>query len=134
MVKRALDVPKDSFDQQQVLITRVVHVEAYLLHGISDVGARERQVLEGTSKTSVLRRIGDRRASLSGELGRCVHGSRRRVAGAHASTLEYLESVLSLREKHPLRVTSNGKAEEVMKLAQVSHGELGAEGGDDSLE
>lgn len=56
------------------------------------------------------------------------------MAGAHASTLEYLESVLSLREEQPLRVTSNGKAEEVMKLAQVSHGKLGAEGGDESLE
>lgn len=54
MVKRALDVPKNSLNQQQVLITWVVHVEAYLMHGISDVWSSERQILEGSSKTPVL--------------------------------------------------------------------------------
>ena len=47
--------------------------------------------------------------------------------------LENIESVLSLGEEHPLGVTSNGKAEEVMELAQVSHGKLSAESGDDTL-
>ena len=47
--------------------------------------------------------------------------------------LENLESVLSLREEHPLRVASNGKAEKVMKRTQVRHGELGAESGDETL-
>jgi hypothetical protein len=48
-------------------------------------------------------------------------------------TLENLKSVLCLGEKHPLEVPSDGKAEEVMKIAQVSHGELRTESGDWAL-
>jgi hypothetical protein len=55
------------------------------------------------------------------------------LARVHARTLENLESVLCLGEKHSLEVTSDGKAEEVMKIAQVGHGELRTESGDWAL-
>jgi hypothetical protein len=134
VTKRALDVPKNSFDQSQVLIPRVVNVKTNLLHGVGDVRTSECQVLKSTRQAVVGGGIGDRTTSLGCKLRRGVHRRGRGVAGAHAGTLENLESVLDLGEKHPLGISSDGKAEEVMKLAQIGHGELSTEGGDHALE
>lgn len=109
-----------------------MHVQADLLNGIGNVRAGERQILESTSNAAVGRRVNDMGTS-SSKLGRSVHGHQGRVARAHASTLENLESVPSLGKEHPMGITSNGKAEEVMKLSQVGHGKLDRESGDDAL-
>jgi len=60
VTKRALDVPKNSFDQSQMLIARVVHVKTNLLHGVGDVRTSECQVLKSTCQAAVGRGIGDR--------------------------------------------------------------------------
>jgi hypothetical protein len=64
-VQSALDVPKNTFDQGQVLIVGVVHVETNLvihvetnlLQDVCDVRTGESQLLENTNKTSICRRI-----------------------------------------------------------------------------
>jgi hypothetical protein len=65
--------PKNSFDQDRMLITRVVHVEANLLHDLGNIRTSECQVLKCARETTVLRRINNRISGFSGELGRGVH-------------------------------------------------------------
>ena len=62
----ALDVAKNTLDQREMLVSRIVHVKADLLHGVRDVWTCERQVLQGTGETAIFRRIGDGRASGGG--------------------------------------------------------------------
>jgi hypothetical protein len=50
-----------------------MHVEANLLDDIGDVGAGERQVLEGPSEAHEVSRISNRRPRLDRDLGLRVH-------------------------------------------------------------
>jgi hypothetical protein len=54
----------------------IMHVEANLLDDVGDVGASERQVLEGPDETPEVSRINNRRSGLDGDLGMCVHWCR----------------------------------------------------------
>jgi hypothetical protein len=56
-----------------MLITRVVHVEANLLHSVGNIMTSEHQVLKSASETAVLRRISNRRPGFNDELGHAVH-------------------------------------------------------------
>jgi hypothetical protein len=51
----------------------IMHVEADLLDGVGDVGAGERQVLEGPGEAPKVSQISNRRSGLSGDLGMHVH-------------------------------------------------------------
>jgi hypothetical protein len=51
----------------------IMHVKTYLLDGVGDVGAGERQVLEGSSEAPEASQISNRRLELIGDLGLCVH-------------------------------------------------------------
>jgi hypothetical protein len=51
----------------------IMHVEADLLDDVGDVGAGERQVLEGPDEAPEVSRISNRRPGLDGDLGLCVH-------------------------------------------------------------
>jgi hypothetical protein len=62
----------------------IVHVEAHLMNGIGDVRARERQPLEGTSETPVIRGILNRR-TINCQLRADVHGCGGRLALGHLS-------------------------------------------------
>jgi hypothetical protein len=68
MRQRALDVAQDALNGCQVLFVQVVHVKTHLLNGVGDVRAREGDVLESPSETSVLSQVGHRRAGRSREL------------------------------------------------------------------
>jgi hypothetical protein len=54
-------IAQDALHGRQVGLSRVMHVQADLLHGISDVGPCERQVLEGSGNTPKLRGVRNRR-------------------------------------------------------------------------
>jgi hypothetical protein len=51
-----------------------MHMMANLLDGVGNVGAGERQVLEGPSEDPELSRINNRRHGSGGDLGLRVHG------------------------------------------------------------
>jgi hypothetical protein len=53
-VKSTPNVPKNALESCQVRLSRIVHVETDLLHGVCNVGPCEGQVLQGTSKTAVI--------------------------------------------------------------------------------
>jgi hypothetical protein len=55
------------------------------------------------------------------------------VTLSHASALKKIHSILSLGQEQAVCGTSDGDAEEVMKIAKVRHGELRAEFGYDVL-
>jgi hypothetical protein len=50
-----------------------MHVEADMLDGVGDVGAGERQVLEGLNEAPEVSRISNRRSGLGRDLGLHVH-------------------------------------------------------------
>jgi hypothetical protein len=92
----ALKVAKDPLGSGHVSLSGIVHVKADLLDGICDVGASERQVLEGTRKTAVGCGIIHRRASISRYLGTSVNGGGAGIAAAHAMSIEDVQGVLTL--------------------------------------
>jgi hypothetical protein len=51
----------------------IMHVEADLLEGVGDIGAGERQLLEGPSEAPEVSQISNRRSELDGDLGLRVH-------------------------------------------------------------
>jgi hypothetical protein len=67
-----------------------MHMEADLLDGVSDVRARERQVLEGPGEAPELSQISNRMHGSGGDLGLCVH---------HTNALTNVESELVLSEE-----------------------------------
>jgi hypothetical protein len=131
MRQRTLDVAQDALNGRQALFARVVHVKTHLLNGVGDVRTREGEVLESPGETPVLSRVDHGRAGRSGELGRCVARCRGRLAGSHAGIVQNLCRILGLREVHAGGVAGDRDAEEVVEVAHVCHGKLGAEGGGD---
>jgi hypothetical protein len=69
---------------------------------------------------------------MGGELGLSVNRGGRRMTLSHARPLEEIDGVLSLRQEQA--VGGDGDAEEVVKSAQVGHGELRLEASHESLQ
>jgi hypothetical protein len=106
----------------------IVHVEADLLDDVGDVGAGERQVLEGPSKAPEVSRISNKRPRLSGDLGMCVHRCQNRLVVHHDSLLKNIESNLTLSEEEPIRLMLYGDSRKMMEGSEVLHGEFSLEG------
>jgi hypothetical protein len=104
-----------------------MHVEADLLDGVGDVGAGERQVLEGPGEAPELSRISNRRPGLGGDLGLRVHWHRNRLAVHHASLLKNIKSKLTLSEEESARLMLYGDPQE-MEGPKILHGEFLLEG------
>jgi hypothetical protein len=77
-------------------------MKANLLDDVGDVGAGERQVLEGPGEAPELSRTSNRRPKSGGGLGLCVHRRRDQLAVHHASTLKDVESELALGEEESI--------------------------------
>jgi hypothetical protein len=110
-------------------------VEADLLDGIGEVGAGERQILEGSGEATEMSRISNRRPELSGDLGLCVHWRRNRLAFHHASSLNNIESKLTLSEEEPVCLILYEDSQKMMDGAKILHGEflLEGRGGEDNV-
>jgi hypothetical protein len=106
----------------------IMHVKADLLDGIGDVGAGERQVLEGPDEAPVLSRISNKRPRLGGDLDLCVHGRQNRLAVHHSSMLKDIKSILTLSEEEPVRLMLYGDPQKVMERSEVLHCEFPLEG------
>jgi hypothetical protein len=70
----------------------IMHVEADLLNGVGEVGASERQVLEGSGEAPEVSQISNRRLGLGRDLGLCVHRRQNCLAVHHASSPKNIES------------------------------------------
>jgi hypothetical protein len=99
-----------------------------LLDGVGDIGAGERQVLEGPDEAPELSRISNRRPESGGDLGLRVHGRQDRLAIHHPSALRDVESELTLSEEESIYLMLYGDPQKIMKRVEVLHGELPLEG------
>jgi hypothetical protein len=86
----------------------IMHVEADLLDDVGEVGAGERQVLEGSGEAPEVSQISNRRPRLSGDLGLCVHRCQNRLAVHHVNSLKNIESKLTLSEEELIRLMLYG--------------------------
>jgi hypothetical protein len=117
-------IAQDVLHGRQVGLPRVMHVQADLLHGISDVGPCERQVLEGSGNTLKLRGVHNRRPRVISQLHLQVDWSRTRLAVRHDCPLEDVKRVGALVEEQPIWTTLDGDAKEVVKRPEVLHSEF----------
>jgi hypothetical protein len=98
-VQGASQIVYDALHRGEVRLPRIMHMKANLLDGIGDVGAGERQVLEGPGETPELSQISNRRPGSGGDLGLPVHGHQDQLVVHHASALKDVESKLTLNEE-----------------------------------
>jgi len=74
----------------------IMHVQAYLLHGVEEVRPSDSKVLQCAGETPVGEWIADQLTIRSGELAFDIHQHRDRLAVGHPSTLEDVLGVLLL--------------------------------------
>jgi hypothetical protein len=122
-----LEVPKNPLNQVKVRLARSMHIEARLLHGMSNIRARQCKVLKGAYKAAILGRVSNQRTIIGGELATSVNGSRTRVALKHAGSLKKVEGILALRQQHTSGRASDRNPEEEGEIPEISHGELAVE-------
>ena len=127
----ALNVAQDTLQGSKVRLTRIMHVQANLLNGISDIRPGEGEVLQSTGETPEVGGILNR-WTISRQLGVGVHRSRARLALGHTCAAQNVKHVLPLREKsgatplymHPQEV----------EFPQILHAELLLQGLNGALE
>ena len=91
----ASNVAQDTLQGSKVRLTRIMHVQANLLNGISDIRPGEGEILQGTGETPEVRGILNR-WTISRQLGVGVHRSRARLALGHTRTVQDVDHVLPL--------------------------------------
>jgi hypothetical protein len=130
-VRHPTKIEQDALHGHQVGLPRVVHVQADLLHvqadllhDISDVGLCERQVLEGSGNAPELRGVCNRRPRVISQLRLKVDLSRTRIAVCHDCLLDDVKRVGAPVEEQPVWTMLDGDAVEVLKGAEVLHGEF----------
>jgi hypothetical protein len=105
-----------------------MHVQADLLDGICDVGAGERQVLEGPSEATEVSQMNNKRLRLDGDLCLCIHRCQNRLAVHHARSLRNIVSKLTLSEKVLVCLMLYGDSHKMMEGSDVLHDEFPLEG------
>ena len=117
------DVAEDMLESSNVWLARIMHVQANLLNSVSVIQPGECEVLQGTCKTPKLRGVLNR-WTISRQLGVGVHGSRARLALGHASALQDIQHVLSLREEKACAMAPDMHPQKVVQLTKILHAEL----------
>jgi hypothetical protein len=105
-------------------LSRIVHMQIDLLHGVGDVRPCEGQVLESPCNALKLGSILNRRPEVCSELHLEVNRSHARLTISHARTLDDVQCVTALVEEHPISTTLDSNAEEVVKRPKVLHHEF----------
>jgi hypothetical protein len=90
---------QNALHRGEVGLSGIMHVKAYLLNNVGDIGVCEHQVLS---------QISNRRHRLSRDLGLCVHGHRNRLAVHYAITLNDIKSILMQNQEEHVRLMLYG--------------------------
>jgi hypothetical protein len=85
------------------------------MDGVGDVGAGERQVLEGPGRAPELSWISNMRHGSGGDLGLHVHGRRDQFTVHHTSTLKDIESELVLSEEESICMMLYGDPQKMVE-------------------
>jgi hypothetical protein len=91
-VKGASQIAQDMLHRDEVRLPGIMHMKANLLDDVDDVGAGERQLLEGPSEAPELSQISNMSPGSGGYLDLCVHGHRDQLTVHHASVLKDIKS------------------------------------------
>jgi hypothetical protein len=95
-----------------------------MLHGTSDVGPCECQVLESSCNALKLRGVLNGRSRVPRQLRLEVDWSRARLAVRHDCTLEDVKHVGALMEEQTIQTMLDSDAEKVVKQPEVLHDEF----------
>ena len=101
----------------------IMHVQANLLDGISNIRLGECEVLQSACKTLEVRGVLNW-WTIDCQLGIGVHWSRARFALSHTSAIQDVKHVLPLRKEKTETTTLYVHPQEVVKLTQICHAEL----------
>jgi hypothetical protein len=126
VIKSALNVLENPLDQGEMRLPWVMHIEANLLDGISNVRSGECEILQGAQEAMILCHIRDW-GTIRRELGTCVNRSRTQFAIRHPDVLKNINHILALWEKETPTLLSNWDTQEVMQCAKILHGEFCSE-------
>jgi hypothetical protein len=99
-------------------------VQTDMLHGTSDVGSCECQVLESSYNAPKLRGVLNGRSRVPHQLRLEVDWSRARLAVRHDCTLEDVKHVGALMEEQTIQTMLDSDAEKVVKQPEVLHDEF----------
>jgi hypothetical protein len=105
-------------------LSRVVHVQTYLLHDVGNVRPCECQLLESSCNAPELRDVLNGRLQVSRQLCLKVEWCHAWLAVCHDYTFEDIKHVGALMEKQTSRTMLDGDAEEVVKRPEVLHGKF----------
>jgi hypothetical protein len=119
-----LKIVHDALHDRQMRLPRVVHVQTDLLHGVSDVGSCEYQVLESSCNAPEQRGVLNGRPRVPCQLHLEVDWSRAQLTVRHDRMFEDVKHVGTLMEEQTIRMTLVGDAEKVVKRHEVIHGEF----------
>jgi hypothetical protein len=124
VVWRPLKIAQDALHDRQMGLSRVVHVQTYLLHDVGNVGPCECQLLESSCNAPELRDVLNGRLQVSRQLCLKVEWCHAWLAVRHDYTFEDVKHVGALMEKQTSRTMLDGDAEEVVKRPEVLHGKF----------
>ena len=133
-IERLSNVAKDPLDQVQMWLMWRMHVEAGLLDGMADVRARQGKILQSPGKTSILRRISKKGASIREKLQRVSIGVAQGLQSSIPARWREIDGVLTLREKHAGGGPHDRNPEEVGEVPEIRHRELAMKEPGDVLE
>ena len=105
-----------------------MHMEANLLKSICDVWTSECQILQSSSKTAKISRVGNKNSIICRELWICVNWRGTRLGVRHTSTLKNLHHILALGQKKTRTTALHMYTQKMMNLTEIFHGELPLEG------
>lgn len=129
----AANVQKDAFQQRQMTVPWVVHVETRPLDRVGNVRARDGQVLKGARQAAIELGVEHWWTVRHGELALGIEGRTDRLAVRHPSTVEDVLGIPGLRQEEAPFVALEVDAEEEAQITHVLDGELGIEPADDVL-
>jgi hypothetical protein len=124
VVWRPLKIAQDALHGRQMGLSRVVHVQTDLLHGVGDVAPCECQVLESSYNAPELRGVLNGRPRVPRQLRLEVDWSRAWLAVRHDRTFADVKRVGALMEEQTIQTTLDSDAKEVVKRPEVLHGEF----------
>jgi hypothetical protein len=105
-------------------LTRVVHMQTDLLHGIGDVRLCEGRVLESPYNAPKLGGVLNKRPGVDSKLRLEVDRSRARLTVSHGRTLDDVQHVGELVEEHTVWTVLDSNVEEVVKRSEILHHEF----------
>jgi hypothetical protein len=118
------EVAQDALHGRQMGLSRIMHMQMDLLHGVRDVGPCEGQVLESPCNAPILGSVLNRRPGVCIELHLEVDRSHARLTISHGRTLDDVWRVSALAEVYLVWTTLNSNAKDVVKQAKVLHREF----------